>query len=196
MKNYYSNLSLAFCVTLKDYYQMKRKPFPLFLKKNVGSGNKDCLIIKDKSEIKKITNKNFIVQEYLNQDYDEFTCGIYRSNNYTGSIIFQRKLHHFGFTYHAKVCENKKISKILESIANRINLNGCLNIQFKKKGNKIKIFDINTRLSSTVFFRDMVGFKDLLWWIKDKLKKKHTPKFNVKNVRNKTIVKYFEDKMV
>jgi carbamoyl-phosphate synthase large subunit len=94
------------------------------------------------------------------------------------------------------VYENNKISKIMENLANNINLYGSLNIQFKKKGNKIKVFDINTRLSSTVLFRDLMGFKDLVWWIKDKLKRAYSPKFNIKNVKNQTIVKIFEDKII
>ena len=41
-----------------------------------------------------------------------------------------------------------------------------------------------------------LGFKDLVWWIKDKLKKAYSPKFNIKKVKNQTIVKIFEDKII
>ena len=196
LKIYYSNLSLSFCVTSKDFNKIKKKQYPLFLKKNMGSGNQGYLVIKNKSEMNKKVDKDMVAQEYLDKDYEEFTCGIFRARNFTSSIIFKRKLHPSGFTYHAKVYENNKISKIMENLANNINLYGSLNIQFKKKGNKIKVFDINTRLSSTVFFRDLMGFKDLVWWIKDKLKKAYSPKFNIKKVKNQTIVKIFEDKII
>ena len=77
------------------------------------------------------------------------------------------------------------------NLANKINLNGSINIQFKIIKNKIKIFDINPRLSSTVRIRDMLGFQDCVWWINEKLKIKNLKKIKIK--KNATVVKYFDE---
>ena len=60
--------------------------------------------------------------------------------------------------------------------------------------NQLKIFDINPRLSSTVKMRYLIGFKDCLWWIQDKLEIKKN--YNFKLNKNKTIVKFFQEKVI
>ena len=47
--------------------------------------------------------------------------------------------------------------------ADYIDLNGSINIQLRKSMNRIAIFEINPRFSSTVFMRSLVDFNDLLW---------------------------------
>ena len=94
----------------------------------------------------------------------------------------------------AQTFKNIKIEKKLLKIANELNLNGVINIQFKIKNNQLKIFDINPRLSSTVKMRDLIGFKDCLWWIQDKLEIKKN--YNFKLNKNKTIVKFFQEKVI
>ena len=69
-----------------------------------------------------------------------------------------------------------------------------INIQFKIQNNQIKIFDINPRLSSTIKMRDLLGFKDCLWWINEKLKIPNKKLIKIK--KNKTIVKYFQEKII
>ena len=94
----------------------------------------------------------------------------------------------------AQTYKNSKIEKKLLKVANHLNLNGVINIQFKIKSNQVKIFDINPRVSSTVKMRDLIGFKDCLWWIQDKLKIKKN--LNFKLSKNKTIIKFFDEKVI
>ena len=79
-------------------------------------------------------------------------------------------------------------------IADEINLYGSINIQFILQNRTIKIFDINPRFSSTVRMRDMVGFQDCVWWIKDKLCIDNN--IPIKILKNKKIIKYFEEKII
>ena len=95
---------------------------------------------------------------------------------------------------YAETFHNQKIENKLLKIADQLNLNGALNIQFKMQEDQIKIFDINARLSSTVRMRDLIGFQDCLWWIEDKL---NLPKKNpVKIKKNKILIKYFNEKVI
>ena len=59
--------------------------------------------------------------------------------------------------------------KTCKLIADKINLSGSINIQLRKKGERVAIFEINPRFSSTVKFRHMMGFEDVIWSIQDKL---------------------------
>ena len=47
-----------------------------------------------------------------------------------------------------------------------------MNIQLRLTDDGPIVFEINPRLSSTLVFRDMLGFKDLEWWIQSKTKQK------------------------
>ena len=46
-------------------------------------------------------------------------------------------------------------------------LKGVLNIQLRLTSDGPVLFEINPRLSSTIVFRDKLGFTDLRWWIND-----------------------------
>ena len=58
-----------------------------------------------------------------------------------------------------------KISKLLK-------LKGSINIQLRVTNRGPVLFEINPRFSSTVGFRDKLGFKDLLWSMQLKLEEK------------------------
>ena len=58
---------------------------------------------------------------------------------------------------------------MLCNLADKINLDGSINVQLRLTKKGPVVFEINPRFSSTVLFRHMFGFKDLEWSIQDKL---------------------------
>jgi len=179
----------------KFFYKKKDIIFPFFLKKDIGYGTKGYLLIKKPTQLKnKIKDRNWIGQEYLAGKNNEFTCSIIRLKNFEKVIILNRMLHKAGYTYFAKVVKNKILENILINFSQKINLNGCINIQLKIIKKKFKVFDINTRLSSTVMMKHIIGFKDCAWWIKDFLKIKFSK--NIKIKKNIAIFKDFEEKII
>ena len=188
LQSHFKILSSKFFFKKKDIF------FPFFLKKNIGYGNKGYLLIKNSNQLKKKINKNWIGQEYLNGKNNEYTCSIIRLKNFEKVIILNRKLHKAGYTYFAKVVVNKTLENILINFSRKINLNGCINIQLKIIKNQFKVFDINTRLSSTVMMKNIIGFKDCVWWIKDFLRIKFST--NVKIKKNISIIKDFEERII
>jgi len=189
LKSHFKILSSDF------FYKKKDIRFPFFLKKNIGYGNKGYKLIKNYNQLKKkINNKNWIGQEYLGGKDNEFTCSIIKLKNFEKVLILNRKLHKAGYTYFAKVVKNKKLDKILINFANKINLHGCINVQLKIIKNQFKVFDINPRLSSTVMMRNIIGFKDCVWWIKDFLKIKFSTKIKIK--KNISIFKDFSERII
>lgn len=145
--------------------------FPVVIKSRTGSGSSSVHIVKDafSFQMLKANNSGYIVQEFLEEKNGEYTCGVYRSSNGdVRIIIFKRELLG-GFTGYGEVIENKDIEKILIEIAIRLELIGSINVQLRLTDKGPVVFEINPRFSSTVRFRDLFGFKDVLWSIEDKL---------------------------
>jgi carbamoyl-phosphate synthase large subunit len=196
LKKNFKNFSLNFSSQLSEIKKSKMS-LPFFLKKKSGSGNQNYRIIKNKSDLKELKlykQNEWVIEELLNKNSDEYTCAIIRIKDLKKIIIFNRKLHKLGHTMFADQFEDKAIETDLLTIADKINLNGVINIQFKIQDNQIKIFDINPRISSTVKMRDLLGFKDCLWWIKKKLKISNKERIKIK--KNKSIVKFFQEKII
>lgn len=145
--------------------------FPVILKSRTGSGSSNVSVVMDNDtfiSIKK-SNSDFIVQEFLEGDNGEYTCGVFRSKaGIIRSIILKRELMG-GFTGYGEVIENKEIDIVLHQIAEKLKLIGCINVQLRLTSKGPVVFEINPRFSSTVRFRHLFGFKDLEWSIEDKI---------------------------
>ena len=183
-----------FCFSLE---KIKKFDKHFFLKKKTGHGNKDYKLIKSKeefSEIKNLNKKEWIAQEYLGPNFNEYTCAVIKIGNFKDAIILNRRLNG-GYTYFSEVIKNKKINLILFKIAEKVNLNGCLNVQLKISKKRIIIFEINPRISSTVMMRHKMGFRDCLLWIDYFLNKKipkrksHVKKYKMIKIFNEIFLK-------
>lgn len=149
----------------------KVEKFPVILKSRTGSGSANVYIVKDEQtfQVYKKNNPDFIVQEFLEGDNGEFTCGVFKSSKgIIRTIIFKRELTG-GFSGYGEVIANKEIDRILIAIANKLDLVGSINVQLRITAKGPVVFEINPRFSSTVRFRHMFGFKDVEWSIEDKL---------------------------
>ena len=120
-------------------------------------------------EFIKAGNPEFIVQEYLNEGEGEFTCGVFRSKKgVLRTMILKRELMG-GFSGYGEVVENQQINKLLAAIAEKLTLVGSINVQLRITQKGPVVFEINPRFSSTVRFRQMLGFNDLEWSLEDRL---------------------------
>jgi len=145
--------------------------FPVLIKSRYGSGSKSIHVVntKDEMDLFQKIYPDFIVQEYLPNDGGEYTCGLFRSTSgEIRNIILKRKLVG-GFSGYGTREENSKISQLLHQIAILIDLKGSINVQLMLVQDVPVIFEINPRFSSTVLFRHLMGFEDVLWSIQDKL---------------------------
>ena len=146
--------------------------FPVILKSRTGSGSKDIYKINTMDEFSFYTRntiEDYVVQEFVNDKEGEFTCGLFRSSK--GEIrsqIFKRELLG-GYSGYGEVVENNDITELLEKLALKLDLVGSINVQLRLKENTPKIFEINPRFSSTVLYRHLFGFEDLIWSIEDRL---------------------------
>ena len=147
--------------------QNEPKKYPVIIKPREGSGSKDLSIINSLSHYRSFkppTNVEMIWQQYLMPD-EEYTCPVFRSRaTGTRTMIIKRTLL-YGFTYSGEVVENELINQYLYDITDAVELNGIMNVQLRLTQEGPLLFEINPRLSSTVMFRHLMNFQDLIWWI-------------------------------
>ncbi|MDE6604118.1 MAG: ATP-grasp domain-containing protein [Lachnospiraceae bacterium] len=108
--------------------------------------------------------RDIVIQEYIDEDAREYTVGVFSDGRNTSTIIFRRKLKH-GYTSFVELVEDEGICDIAERIVNYMNLRGYINIQLRKHGEKNYIFEINARISGSVYFQYMLGHNIVIWWL-------------------------------
>ncbi len=142
---------------------------PCIIKPRSGSGGKGFKLVNEMN-IKNIqieTHSNYIWQEFLELSEEEYTCGLFRSQKgEIRSIILRRQLC-AGVSSRGEVIENESITKLLIRIAKALELEGSINVQLRMTSRGPMVFEINPRFSSTVVFRHLLGFKDVLWSLED-----------------------------
>jgi len=144
------------------------KAFPCIIKKRYGSGSKDIMVV-DEEVVDYYSTKrpDDLWQEYLGPDDQEYTCGLYRSKaGEIRTIILKRRLDG-SLTVYGEVRKNMEIEAMLNRLAELLDLQGSINPQLRLTERGPVMFEINPRFSSTVMFRHMLGFKDLLWSISE-----------------------------
>ena len=142
--------------------------FPIIIKPNSGRGSQNLMKIKSNIEFKSFLDtrpENFVWQQYLYPDDQEYTCALFRNNKIDlRSLVIKRELSD-GFTSKGEIVEDYEIENYIKKIAESFDLEGVMNIQLRLTDTGPVMFEINPRLSSTLVFRDLLGFKDLEWWI-------------------------------
>ena len=144
------------------------KAFPCIIKKRYGSGSKDIIVV-DEEVVDYYSTKrpDDLWQEYLSPDDQEYTCGLYRSKaGEIRTIILKRRLDG-SLTVYGEVRKNMEIEVMLNRLAELLDLQGSINPQLRLTERGPVMFEINPRFSSTVMFRHLLGFKDLLWSINE-----------------------------
>ena len=144
------------------------KAFPCIIKKRYGSGSKEIMVV-DEEVVDYYSTKrpDDLWQEYLSPDDQEYTCGLYRSKaGEIRTIILKRRLDG-SLTDYGEDRENMEIEVMLNWLAELLDLQGSINPQLRLTERGPVMFEINPRFSSTVMFRHLLGFKDLLWSINE-----------------------------
>ena len=167
------NNGLPFPHTINGKQFSNQLEYPFILKSKSGSGGKSNILIENEGDLiyyqTKLDLSGYIFQEYLSGIKGEYTCGVFQGRNEEiRTIIFKRKLMG-GFSSYGELIENNQINDLLIQLAKLLKLNGSINVQLRIHNNEPVIFEINPRFSSTVLFRSLFGFDDLIWSIQDKL---------------------------
>lgn len=149
----------------ENYPENQQIDFPVIVKPDKGRGSRDIFLCHNKFQLDAalVFINAPIIQEYVSDIDNEYTCGIFRDPEQNLFVIVFRRYLLGGLTNWVELVEDYEIHRICKLIADKINLNGSINIQLRKKGERIIIFEVNPRFSSTVLFRSYFGFEDVLW---------------------------------
>lgn len=142
--------------------------YPLIVKPQRGQGRKGLRKISTDSEFLEIT-EGHVWQEYLAPDDEEYTCAVFVSKALKSRILLLKRVLVGGSTGRAIVVKNIEIEEYVKQIIAAWNVAGLYNIQLRLTEDGPKLFEINPRVSSTVVFRDMLGFEDFKWWVLETL---------------------------
>lgn len=137
------------------------------IKLRFSSGSKMIKRFKTNKEMEEIIKNEprpAVIQRYIPSDESEYTIGVFSDGNSVRTIIFKRKLKN-GYSSFVELVDDKAIEETAIKTAKFLKLNGSVNIQLRRHQCKNYIFEINPRLSGTVYFRHQLGYTDALWWI-------------------------------
>jgi carbamoyl-phosphate synthase large subunit len=142
--------------------------YPVILKPRQGQGSKGIRIAREPADIINC-QPGMVWQDYLLPDDEEYTCPIYASPKLGLRILIIKRKLMGGLTGSGVVVDNPQIEAYVRKIAEAIQVRGAVNVQLRLTGRGPLLFEINPRLSSTLVFRDKMGFTDLRWWVADLL---------------------------
>jgi len=149
--------------------------YPVIVKPRSGQGSKEVQKIEDSLAFNERALLGHIWQDYLSPDEQEYTCPVYHSSTRGKRILVLRRTLVGGLTGRGVVVNDPLIEHYVESIARTLEIEGAINVQLRLTASGPCLFEVNPRLSSTLVFRDKMGFSDLRWWIQDTVGSEHTP---------------------
>lgn len=141
--------------------------FPMIIKRRIGWGSKNIWKVESDIDLNYFRQKDdgtYLIQEYLGQDDQEYTTGIFSDGKNISSITFKRKLGLGGLSVEVELADSPVMDQMVQKLARQTNLTGSINVQTRLCDGTFIPFEINPRFSSTVGFRKQFGFADCLWW--------------------------------
>jgi len=143
--------------------------YPVIVKPRQGQGSKGIRLVSCRNDLD-FCPRGYVWQQKLFPDDQEYTCALYASKNTPLRVLLMRRSLHGGLTSSGVVVSEPNIENYVRSIADFMHLNGSINIQLRMTHSGPLLFEINPRLSSTLVFRDKLGFSDLRWWLAEVVK--------------------------
>ena len=158
--------------------------FPMVVKPTVGTGGSRGLnFVVNEDEMTQLLPQlpesgKYCVQPYIGTGDDEYTVGVLTDSRgqMVDSIVMRRKLIGLSLLHNRNVegknfalssgysqgffIRDEQIQAFCENLALQLGSVGPLNIQLRKDGNDIYVFEIHPRFSGTTTMRADVGFNE------------------------------------
>lgn len=134
---------------------------PIIAKPRNGRSSKGIIIFDTEEEVRFKQSKlqNYIFQPLFKGDI--FTVDLVRDNKNNKSVAVSRKelirtINGTGMC--VEVSPNKELNALAQYIGERLDINGCINMEFIFYDNKYYLMDINPRFSTGVSFSILAGY--------------------------------------
>jgi len=145
------------------------REIPCIIKSRFGAGGREVHVIREEQKIADYQGRShdYIWQEYLEPDHEEYTCALFTAKLGETRILIMKRELHGDCTGKGEVIENQEIEKLLRDMAQHLELSGAINVQLRLTQRGPIVFEINPRFSSTIVFRHQLGFQDVIWSLED-----------------------------
>lgn len=163
-----NNISYSIQSSLDTNYSLLKETLGeiLLVKPRRGFGSKGIVKIENEKvfeSIKDEVGSNLMVQEYIGSDDEEYSCSAFcdGQGSFFDLMILKRKLSKDGFTEKAWVVEDEELVNAVSDLSFCFKPIGPTNFQFRKNSdNKIKLLEINPRISSSTSIRSAFGYNE------------------------------------
>lgn len=181
-------MPLTWLMTDVNVNSLPRFNYPILLKPRKGMAGKGIYRIKTEDDLlfwmKRLPHYEYIVQQYIGTDDEEYTVGIFGFKNGSNSEPFalKRKLN-YGSTFEAETVYDPNLNDLVSYMANKLHIVGPTNFQFRKVDNDYYLIEINPRFSSSTSIKSAFGFNEPLMAVKSFIEGKSAIRLKLKTGR-------------
>lgn len=166
--------------------------FPLIVKPRVGARSVGVSKVNNINELQKALSEveNPIIQECVGTEDDEYTAGVVVFDRKAKTSIVMKRDLRDGNTFRAYAEPYSDVNKYIEKVAEKLNVYGPANIQYRISEDKVKIFEINSRFSGTTYFRALSNLNEVEMCLEYLLGNKEILQPEIKHVK---ILRYYDE---
>jgi carbamoyl-phosphate synthase large subunit len=137
--------------------------FPLFAKPRRGARSVGARVVRDAAALEALVGAgdDLVVQEHLPDEPGEYTAGCLGFGGAIGGVVVLRRDLRDGNTYRAYHDGTDRHEAAVAAIAGALGVDGPCNFQFRERGGRPVVFEINARFSGTTPIRAMFGFNEV-----------------------------------
>lgn len=135
--------------------------FPLIAKPRRGSAARGIFRLQGTDGFTPGLLPNYVIQECLLPDDEEYTVGIYRRRDgrVIAATVIRRELN-FGLTYKGVLEHRPEIQAYAVEVTQALGATGSVNVQLRRTGRGPVAFEVNPRFSSTTPIRAYFGVNE------------------------------------
>ena len=162
--NFYFPISCMSYDTIGINKLKEERSFPYIAKPVDGARSKGVELINDENDLIRVTSflNNLVIQEYISDSEGEYTSGCLVFNKKCVAVVTLKRDLRDGNTYRAYYDEKYDIfNSYICEVAEKLEVDGPCNFQFRIKDGMPIIFEINSRFSGTTPVRNIFGFNEV-----------------------------------
>ena len=136
---------------------------PVFIKPRNGRASMGCMKVSTEEELErikhKIDNEQIVIQDYIQGDI--IVADVIRNRKHKTFKAIQRLeilRNSSGCGIAVKIIDDKRLDKICQNIAEKLDLNGVVNMEFFKEGDSFKMIEVNPRFSAGTMYTCLAGY--------------------------------------
>ena len=174
---------------------LRKNSFPLIIKPRFGHTSKNVFLIKSEKELHKAIQQCHkpIIQEYLGDLEQEYTCGATCIDNEVVTLISLRRILKNGNTQRAFCEKTEEIDEYIRKLTLSLNPYGPINFQLRLTDKGPVVFEINPRFSGTTPIRALFGVNEVEAIVNRLLGTKTESEYKEKDG---VVIRYFENQFI